>query len=320
MKFRLDKQVQSAILILQRLNFVTVNLVFMTMNKPEIRDRTIYDVYFIKVVLKFIFLTWFKLTGWKPTQSVPDGAGITIAAPHTSNWDIIYAVGAAIIVDVKIYFSIKESWCRIPVVGSVILWFGGIPIDRSSKGQGQVNQIKQFVERHKQTRTFFLFTPEGTRGKVTSWKTGFYHVAQDCGLPIFLAKVDYRTKESGVFHAYQLTGDKEADIGAIQESYKSVYGKFPLQQYPAYAGPMPKISEAEAMAMRALYSFKGKATLAEIAARAKFHEITAEMLDFMVAKGVLERVKVLADGKNVTTYRLTLAGNGCLLHLSPSLG
>ncbi|MBP8053581.1 MAG: 1-acyl-sn-glycerol-3-phosphate acyltransferase [Burkholderiaceae bacterium] len=289
-------------------------------NKPEIRDRTIFDVAFIKVVLKFVFSTWFKLTGWKTTPSAPEGAGITIAAPHTSNWDIIYALGAAIIFDIKIYFSIKDSWCRAPLVGPVILWFGGIPIDRSSKGQGQVEQIKQFVQRHKQSRIFFLFTPEGTRGKVASWKTGFYHVAQDCGLPIFLAKVDYRTKESGVFHAYQLTGDKDADIATIQESYKSVYGKFPLQQYPAYAGPMPKISEAEAMAMRALYSFKGKATLAEIAARAKFHEITAEMLDFMVAKGVLERVKVLADGKNVTTYRLTLAGNGCLLHLSPSLG
>ena len=291
----------------------------MSKNKPEIRDRTVFDVYLIKVLLKFIFKIWFKLTGWKNTKLAPEGAGITIAAPHTSNWDIIYALGAAIIIDVKIYFSIKESWCRIPVVGPFILWFGGIPIDRSSKGQGQVNQIKQFVERHKESRIFFLFTPEGTRGKVAAWKTGFYHVAQDCGLPIFLAKVDYRTKESGVFHAYQLTGDKDADIAAIQESYKSVYGKFPLQQFPAYAGPMPKISEAEAMVMRALYSLKGVATLAEIAARAKFHEVTAEMLDFLVEKGILEQQKILVDGKSISTYRLTLAGNGCLLHLTPSL-
>ena len=291
----------------------------MSKNKPEIRDRTVFDVYLIKVLLKFIFKIWFKLTGWKNTKLAPEGAGITIAAPHTSNWDIIYALGAAIIIDVKIYFSIKESWCRIPVVGPFILWFGGIPIDRSSKGQGQVNQIKQFVERHKESRIFFLFTPEGTRGKVAAWKTGFYHVAQDCGLPIFLAKVDYRTKESGVFHAYHLTGDKDADIAAIQESYKSVYGKFPLQQFPAYAGPMPKISEAEAMVMRALYSLKGVATLAEIAARAKFHEVTAEMLDFLVEKGILEQQKILVDGKSISTYRLTLAGNGCLLHLTPSL-
>ena len=289
------------------------------MKKPEIRDRTIFDLYFVKVVLKFIFVTWFKLTGWQTTKSAPEGAGITIAAPHTSNWDIIYALGAAIIFDVKIYFSIKDSWCRVPVIGSLILWFGGIPIDRSSKGQGQVEQIKHFVERHKESRVFFLFTPAGTRGSGAAWKTGFYHVAQDCGLPIFLAKVDYRTKESGVFHAYQLTGDKEADIAAIQESYKSVYGKFPLLQFPAYTGPIPQISEAETMAMHALHSLKGVATLAEIAAKAKFHEVTAEMLDFMVGKGVLERIKTLVDGKTVSTYRLTLAGSGCLLHLAPTL-
>jgi hypothetical protein len=288
-------------------------------NKPEIREQTIFDVRLVKAFLKLLFRTWFKLTGWKTTASAPEGAGITIAAPHTSNWDIIYALGAAILFDVKIYFSIKDSWCRVPVIGAIVLWFGGIPIDRSAKGQGQVDQIKQFVERHKQRRVFFLFTPEGTRGKVETWKTGFYHVAQDCGLPIFLAKVDYRTKEAGVFHAYQLTGDKDADIAAVQESYKSVYGKFPLQQFPAYVGPLPKISEAEAMAMRALYSLKGKATHAEIAARAKFHEVTAEMLDFLVAKGVLERMKAVMDGKTVSTYRLTLAGSGCLLHLTPTL-
>ncbi len=291
----------------------------MSQYKPQVRDRTIFDVYFIKATLQFIFRFFFKLAGWKAIKQVPDGAGITIAAPHTSNWDIFYALGAAIIFDVKIYFSIKDSWCKVPVIGRLILWLGGMPIDRSSKGQGQVQQIKQFVDRHKTRTIFFLFTPEGTRGKVESWKTGFYHVAQDCGLPIFLAKVDYRTKESGVFHAYHLTGDKEADIAAIQASYKSVYGKFPLHQFPAYTGPLPKISEVEARAMRALYSFKGVATQAEIAARAKINEITAEMLDFMVEKGILERLKTVVDGKTVITYRLTLAGNGCLLHLTPTL-
>lgn len=293
---------------------------FMQKNTLQIRDRTIFDVPLFKTILKSVFLTWFKLTGWKTTKSAPEGAGITIAAPHTSNWDIIYALGAAIIFDVKIYFSIKDSWCRIPVIGSIVLWFGAIPISRSDKGQGQVNQIKAFVERHKDSRIFFLFTPEGTRGKVASWKTGFYHVAQDCGLPIFLAKVDYRTKESGVFHSFQLTGNKDADILAIQESYKSVYGKFPHHQFPSYTGPMPKISEAEAMAMRALYSFKDVATLAEIAAKSKFKEITAELLDYMVAKGFLERLKLIANGSTVSTYRLTLAGSGCLLHLDASLG
>ena len=285
----------------------------------EIRDKTIFDGIFVKYILKSFFLVWFKLFGWKTTPTSPEGAGITIAAPHTSNWDIFYAMAAAIIIDVKMYFSIKESWCRMPVVGPLILWMGGIPIDRSPSGKGQVELIKEFVHKHKEDRIFFLFTPEGTRGRVEKWKTGFYHVAKDCGLPIFLAQVDYRTKVSGVFHTYQLTDDKVADVSAIQASYESIYGKFPQDQYPAYTGPIPEISEREAAVMRAMYSFKEAATQAEIAAKARFEELSTEMLDFLIEKGVLERVESVHAGKKVLAYRLTLAGNGCLLHLTPSL-
>ncbi|MCG8613560.1 MAG: 1-acyl-sn-glycerol-3-phosphate acyltransferase [Pseudomonadales bacterium] len=282
-----------------------------------IRDKTIFDGVFVKYFLKTVYIIWFKLAGWKTVNSAPRSAGVAIAAPHTSNWDIVYALGAAIMFDVKIYFSIKESWCRVPVIGSIIMWLGAIPIDRSAKGQVQL--IKQFVDQHKNNRVFFLFTPEGTRGHVKSWKTGFYHIAQDCGIPIFLAKVDYRTKVSGVFHSFQLTGDKDADIDAIQESYKRVCGKKPQLQYPPYKGPLPDISDREIKIMRALYSIKGLATQAEISAKSKFDELTEEMLDFLVDKGVLERETHTESGRSVNSYRLTVAGNGCLLHLTPTL-
>lgn len=291
----------------------------MANKKLEIRDKTIFDGFIFKYVLKFIFFIWFKLSGWKSVNTVKEGAGITIAAPHTSNWDIIYALGAAIQFDVKIYFSIKDSWCRMPIIGSIIMWLGAIPIDRSSKGQGQVEKIKHFVEKHKNERIYFLFTPEGTRGGVKKWKTGFYHVAQDTNLPIFLAKVDYRTKESGVFHSFALTDDKEADIAAIQESYKSISGKFPKEQFPVFVGAVPELSDKEARIMSAIYSFRGRATQAEIAARAKFEELSTEMLDFLIMKGILERNSEVVDGKQVIRYRLTLAGNGYLLHVTPTL-
>lgn len=284
-----------------------------------IRDKTIFDGIFTKYFLKFFFVIWFKVSGWRTTEKAPEGAGITIAAPHTSNWDVFYAMAAAIMEDVKIYFSIKESWCRVPVIGSLILWLGGIPIDRSSKGRGQVELIKAFVEKHKSDRVFFLFTPEGTRGLVSKWKTGFYHVAKNCGLPIFLAQVDYRNKISGVFHTYRLSNDKDADIGAIQASYASICGKFPQLQFPSYKGPLPEISEKETAVMCAMYSLKRAATKAEIAAKARFDELTTEMLEFLIQKGVLEKVINQENEKVSVTYKLTLAGNGCLLHLSPSL-
>jgi 1-acyl-sn-glycerol-3-phosphate acyltransferase len=290
------------------------------MNKKNlnIRENTIFDGIFTKYILKSIFSTWFRLAGWQVTRSTPQGAGVAIAAPHTSNWDFIYALGAAILQDTKIYFSIKDSWCRLPVIGRFMMWLGAMPIDRTSKGKGQVELIKTFVASQKSSNVLFLFTPEGTRGQSAKWRTGFYHVAQGAGIPIFLAKVDYRLKEAGVFHSYQLTDNKEDDILAMQASYKNVYGKFPDKQFPAYIGAMPSLSDAEAAVMKAMYSFRGVATRMEIAAKAKRKELSTSMLDFLIEKNILEK-SITAEENAEPQYKLTFAGKGCLLHLYPTL-
>jgi len=290
----------------------------MTKKSLSIRENTIFDGIFTKYFLKSLFKIWFKLSGWKVCEFPPEGAGVAIAAPHTSNWDFIYALGAAILQDVKIYFSIKDSMCKIPVLGTWLMWLGAMPIDRSSKGEGQVEQIKAFIDSQKGNRVFFLFTPEGTRGAVSKWKTGFYHVAQGCDLPIFLAKVDYQSKETGVFHTFQLTGDKADDIQAIQASYKSIHGKYPKDQYPPYIGKLPAISESEAAIIRALYSFKGVATKMEINAKAKLAELSSNMLTLLIDKGLLEKNHTRSSASE-STYQLTFAGKGYFLHLTPNI-
>ena len=288
----------------------------MTKKNLSIREKTIFDGLFTKYFLKSIFTLWFKLAGWKVCKHPPEGAGVAIAAPHTSNWDFIYALGAAVIQDVKIYFSIKDSMCQVPVLGTWLMWLGAIPIDRSPTGQGQVEQIKAFIDSQKGNRVFFLFTPEGTRGAVKKWKTGFYHVAQGCDLPIFLAKVDYLSKETGVFHTFKLTGDKDDDIQAIQASYKSVHGKHVNDQFPPYIGQLPSISEAEAAIIQALYSLKGVATKMEITAKAKLTKLSSNMLTLLIDKGLLEKNPV-SGSTNESTYQLTFAGKGYSLHLMP---
>ncbi len=287
----------------------------MPKKQHTIREQTIFDGVFIKYFLKFIFFIWFKIAGWKLCKQPPEFAGVAIAAPHTSNWDFIYALGAAIQQDVKIYFSIKDSLCKIPLLGSILMYLGAIPIDRSPTGIGQVEQIKRFINSQKLKRVFFLFTPEGTRGPVTKWKTGFYHVAQGCNLPIFLAKVDFLNKEAGVFHTFKLTDSKENDIKAIQASYESIQGKFPEDQYPVYTGCIPTISDSEAKIIKAMYSFKGVATKVEITTKAKLEELSTSMLDFLIEKGLLERIPN-ARHSNEPGYQLTFAGRGCFLHLS----
>jgi len=288
--------------------------------KPlRIREKTIFDGIFTKYFLKSLFSLWFKLAGWKVCKFTPEGVGVAIAAPHTSNWDFIYALGAAILQDVKIYFSIKDSLCKVPLLGRWLMWLGAIPIDRSSRGVGQVQQIKKFIESQKtqsNRKIFFLFTPEGTRSAVKKWKAGFYHIAQGCELPIFLAKVDYSSKETGVFHTFQLTGNKEEDFRAMQASYESIQGKYPKLQFPHYIGSLPTISDSEAAIIRALYSIKGVATKMEISTKAKVAELSSAMLTLLIEKGLLEKSNL--NNNKTTTYQLTFAGKGCFLHL-PSI-
>ncbi len=282
----------------------------------EIRDKTIFDGIIGKYFLKLIFKVWFKIAGWQVIDAGYKGAGITIAAPHTSNWDVIYAMGAAIILDIKIYFSIKESWCRKPIIGRIMMWLGAIPINRKGGAQGQIGKITRFVEKHKSRQIFFLVTPEGTRGKTERWKTGFYHLAKGTELPIFLAKVDFKNKQSGVFHTYHLTDNKEDDIRSIQESYKKIQGKYPELQYPEYTGPMPELSETDARILKAVYMAKGVASRLEITAKLKAKQLSKTLFDYLVEKGVLENTD--PNGPE-PKYQLTFAGKGCLLHLYPAL-
>ena len=59
-----------------------------------------------------------KSMGWRYSGTFPCCSKMILAvAPHTSNWDFVYALGAAILQDVKIYFSIKDVWCKYPIIG-----------------------------------------------------------------------------------------------------------------------------------------------------------------------------------------------------------
>ena len=284
-------------------------------NNLQIREKTITDGIFAKYILKSIFKTLFAITGWTAGPA-PGLSGVAIGAPHTSNWDFIYGIGAAIILDVKVYFSIKDSWCRLPLIGRLIMYMGAIPIDRSTPGKGQVEQISGFARQMKNQRVYFAFTPEGTRSKVTKWKTGFYHVAQDCGLPLHLGQLDYLNKVVSIFHTFEVTGDKEHDVAVIQEAYKLIHGCNTDKQYPDYSGSVPDISQAQANLMKAMYQLGSKATVAEITTKINVKQLASSSINELLGSGFLEEIKT-ADSD--AAYQLTYKGKGGLLHLFPTL-
>ncbi|SHO51936.1 Acyltransferase [Desulfopila aestuarii DSM 18488] len=110
--------------------------------------------------------------------------------------------------------------------GPIMRWMGGIPITRSSSN----NVVEQTIEKFNTSdRLVIAIPPEGTRSKVTAWKTGFYYIALGAKIPIALAFIDYTKKTGGFLSTFHPTGDAEKDIAHIRACYSGIDGKYPDQ-------------------------------------------------------------------------------------------
>jgi len=175
--------------------------------------------------------TWlFKLGGWKITHFLPKDIKkcVIVAAPHTSNWDFMYGMGAIKIMKLKMRFTIKKEWMKFPFK-RLMHNLGALPIDRSQNPdgtkKGTVEAIADLFENRKDI--LLLITPEGTRSRVEKWKTGFYYVALQAKVPIALGFMDYSKRECGIDKIIYPTGNFMADMKEIMEFYSTKIGKNP---------------------------------------------------------------------------------------------
>lgn len=154
---------------------------------------------------------------------------VMIAAPHTSNWDALYARLALKALGVNVRLTIKDSYMKFPF-GPFVRAMGGIGIDRSAKQEGHerpsmVQLMSDLFKTH--PKLVMLVTPEGTRAKQEQWKTGFYHVAVNAGVPIALAYMDYAKKKTGIGKIVYPSGDYQKDMTEIMAFYAEINAKFP---------------------------------------------------------------------------------------------
>jgi 1-acyl-sn-glycerol-3-phosphate acyltransferase len=187
-----------------------------------------------KTLMRQLALIVFRFTGWRPAGKRPCiSKYVIIAAPHTSNWDFLYTMCLAFILEIKPFIMMKATWFRGPL-GPFLKWFGAIPVDRSRSTRVVARAIQAFGA-HPQM--VLVVPPSGTRGKVMSWKTGFYHIARGANVPIVLGYLDYRRKVGGVGPVFHPTGNMEADMKMIQAFYSGIAGKYGKHalSYPASA-------------------------------------------------------------------------------------
>lgn len=154
-----------------------------------------------------------KLIGWKLKGRMPDEPKfVIIGVPHTSNWDAIAASLAMLASGFKYTFLIKKEWFFWPM-GPIFRAIGGYPVDRS-KGSNVVRQLTRIFE--KEDKVCIGFPPEGTRGLVERYKTGFLRVAYAANVPVFICAFDGPNKHVVLDRLFPLTGDLETDAEAIK--------------------------------------------------------------------------------------------------------
>ena len=168
---------------------------------------------------------YFWISGWKVVGDVPEGIrkAVMVAAPHTSNWDFLYARLAFFIMGIRLKYTIKRELFFFPL-GALLKVLGGIPINRSERGNMVDRMIKLFDG---YDDLVVLITPEGTRSYAKDWKKGFYYVAEGAKVPIVIGYLDYKKKHAGIGPMIYPSGDYDKDLRTIKEFIAGVTPKYP---------------------------------------------------------------------------------------------
>lgn len=178
----------------------------------------------MNTICKFLL----KLLGWKTEGGVaPEKKCIIIGIPHTSAWDFVISWLFYTSIGGQATVLVKKEFFFWPM-GYVVRKMGGVPIDRS-KGANVIRQIIQlFNERE---HMHLALTPEGTRKRTKNWKAGFYTIAANANVPVYLGSFDWGKKIVTIGHKFELTNDYKEDIKRMKDFYreKGVQGKFPEQ-------------------------------------------------------------------------------------------
>ena len=179
---------------------------------------------FQRLVMKLI-----HLAGWKVPPFPAVEKAIVVGGPHTSNWDGVIGLSAAIALGLNARFLIKHSLFKGPL-GWLLRKLGGIPVDRSRAG-GVVGQAVRELQHS--DRLILVVTPEGTRSGARQWKTGFHRIAREAGVPILVTVADYQSRELRFPLILEPTENLEADLEQLYNCFASVIPRHPEKlSYP----------------------------------------------------------------------------------------
>jgi len=173
-------------------------------------------------IAKAIGILGLKVLGWRIEGDIPDHPRmVAIVAPHTSNWDFPVGLAARFALRLDASWLGKHTLFR-PPFGWIMRAWGGIAVDRSAAHDVVTQTIEAFKTR---SQVFLVITPEGTRKKVSRWRTGFWHIAKGAGVPIVPIVFDWGTRVIHFLPAFTPRENVDEDVAALQSLYAGIRGR-----------------------------------------------------------------------------------------------
>lgn len=197
-------------------------------------------------ILRWVGAWGLRLLGWRLTGAFPNRPKlVVIVAPHTSSWDFVIGFLAYLATELHATWFGKDAIFKWPV-GPILRVFGGMPVDRAKSHHVVESSIAEFARRD---QLILALAPEGTRRRVQSWRSGFYHIALGAGVPIVTVSLDFAKRQVAVGPEFHPTGDYPADLERLARRFASVRSKHP-ELYESAHDLSPK-------GVRLLYPKKG---------------------------------------------------------------
>jgi 1-acyl-sn-glycerol-3-phosphate acyltransferase len=148
---------------------------------------------------------------------------VIVGAPHTSNWDFVVGAATMMALELDITWLGKHTLFHWPF-GGLMRFLGGVPVDRNRVHGVVEGAVAAFRAAE---RRFVAIAPEGTRGRVAEWKSGFHRIAVAAGVPIFPVAFDYARRVVLLMPVYEPKGDFAADVAALKALYRPEMARYP---------------------------------------------------------------------------------------------
>lgn len=168
-------------------------------------------------------------------QPPPGTKIVSVVAPHTSNADFWPGILWAFATRSPVRFVAKKELFRFPLMGALLRAVGGLPVNRGNKGGNFVDAVVERIRR--EPEIMLVVAAEGTRSLAPHWKTGFYYMALEAGVPIGVAALDWKQRRVGLIGYLTPGGDIQADFALIRSMLQGVQGRKPQNQGPILPRP-----------------------------------------------------------------------------------